>query len=36
MELPLNEKARKTLSDIENHILMFDYDKAVEKIDSLV
>jgi hypothetical protein len=30
--LPLNEKARKNLSVIENHILMFDYDEAVEKI----
>jgi seryl-tRNA(Sec) selenium transferase len=34
MTLALNEKARKTLSDIENHILMFDYDKAIEAIDA--
>jgi hypothetical protein len=34
LELPLNERAKKTLSDIENHILLFDYDKAIEKIDS--
>ncbi|MDR1021151.1 MAG: response regulator [Synergistaceae bacterium] len=33
--LPLNERARKTLSDIENHVLMFDYDKAVEIMDSI-
>jgi PAS domain S-box-containing protein len=33
--LPLNERALKNLSDIENHILLFDYDKAVEIIDSL-
>jgi hypothetical protein len=32
--LSLNGRARKTLSDIENHILLFDYDKAVEAIDS--
>ncbi|MDR1510375.1 MAG: transporter substrate-binding domain-containing protein [Synergistaceae bacterium] len=32
--LPLNERARKILSDIENHVLMFDYDKAAETIDS--
>ncbi|MDR1579142.1 MAG: response regulator, partial [Synergistaceae bacterium] len=31
--LPLNERARKILSDIENHVLMFDYDKAAETID---
>jgi HPt (histidine-containing phosphotransfer) domain-containing protein len=33
MALPLNGKAMHDLSDIENHILMFDYDKAIEKID---
>jgi CheY-like chemotaxis protein len=32
--LPLSERARKTLSDIENHVLMFDYDKAAEIIDA--
>jgi CheY-like chemotaxis protein len=35
MALPLSESARRNLSDIENHVLMFDYDKAIEKIDSL-
>jgi PAS domain S-box-containing protein len=33
--LPLSERAMKALSDIENHVLLFDYDKAVEKIDAL-
>jgi signal transduction histidine kinase/CheY-like chemotaxis protein/HPt (histidine-containing phosphotransfer) domain-containing protein len=35
MKLQLNGNARRALSDIENHILLFDYDKAIEKIDSL-
>jgi HPt (histidine-containing phosphotransfer) domain-containing protein len=34
-ELPLAKKARKDLSDIENHVMLFDYDKAVEKIDRM-
>jgi signal transduction histidine kinase/CheY-like chemotaxis protein/HPt (histidine-containing phosphotransfer) domain-containing protein len=34
MVLPLNDKARRILSDIENHILLFDYDKAIERIDA--
>ncbi|MDR0648980.1 MAG: response regulator [Synergistaceae bacterium] len=33
--LNLNERARKNMSEIENHILMFDYDKAIEIMDSL-
>ncbi|MDR1510374.1 MAG: response regulator [Synergistaceae bacterium] len=33
--LPLSGKARKTLSDIENSVLMFDYEKAIEIIDGL-
>jgi CheY-like chemotaxis protein len=32
--LPLGENAKKILSDIENHVLLFDYDKAIEKIDA--
>jgi CheY-like chemotaxis protein len=32
--LPLNERSRKTLSDVENHVLLFDYDKAIEAMGS--
>jgi CheY-like chemotaxis protein len=32
--LPLSDDARKILTNIENHILLFDYDKAIEKIDA--
>ncbi|MDR1874755.1 MAG: response regulator [Synergistaceae bacterium] len=35
MALPLNQRARKDLSELENHILLFDYDKAIEKIKFL-
>jgi CheY-like chemotaxis protein len=34
-DLPLGNNARKTLSDIENHVLLFDYDKAIETMDAL-
>jgi chemotaxis protein histidine kinase CheA len=33
--LPLGTNARKVLSDIENHVLLFDYDKATEAMDAL-
>ncbi|MDR3163997.1 MAG: response regulator [Synergistaceae bacterium] len=33
--LPLGKNSREILSEIENHVLMFDYDKAIEKIDAL-
>jgi HPt (histidine-containing phosphotransfer) domain-containing protein len=34
-DLPLGNNARKALSDIENHVLLFDYDKAIEAMDAL-
>jgi hypothetical protein len=33
--LPLSKNARRVLSDIENHVLLFDYDKALETMDAL-
>jgi HPt (histidine-containing phosphotransfer) domain-containing protein len=33
--LPLSKNAKRALSDIENHILLFDYDKAIEAMDAL-
>jgi HPt (histidine-containing phosphotransfer) domain-containing protein len=33
--LPLSKNAKKALSDIENHVLLFDYDKALETMDAL-
>jgi CheY-like chemotaxis protein/HPt (histidine-containing phosphotransfer) domain-containing protein len=34
-DLPLSKNARKALSNIENHVLLFDYDKAIETMDAL-
>ncbi|MDR1934160.1 MAG: response regulator [Candidatus Accumulibacter sp.] len=36
IEMPLSPNVGKALSQIEHHILMFEYDEAIEKIDSLM
>ncbi|MDR3138671.1 MAG: response regulator [Treponema sp.] len=33
---PLDKKTRDFIADIEQHILLFDYEKAVEKLDGLL
>jgi hypothetical protein len=36
MSMPMDEGLRETVSEIERHVLMFEYDEAVKKIDLLL
>ncbi|MDR2019680.1 MAG: response regulator [Treponema sp.] len=36
MSMPMDGGLRETVSEIERHVLMFEYDEAVKKIDSLL